>query len=314
MNTEWYIKRLSWKMRMFMHTHFGWKVAKTTYNGRRILTLEETNRHLKELLLTKEPFAVARIGGSECKAMVACQPEYHDEKQKVFLHNLLVNLSGFFGSMEDFDRFSRLMESGLSEVDLMGVWFNQMEDYFLKRFGKADMTYGLLEGLEPWYSPDDPWTASLAGKRVVVIHPFAESIEKQYAKRELLFPGTEILPAFSLRTVKAVQTLLGQPDPRFATWVDALEYMYNEAMKEDFDVALIACGAYGLPLAVKLKQAGKQAIQIGGSLQLLFGIKGARWKDMPQMQRFYSDAWTSPSLKTEGLDSGVENVENGCYW
>jgi len=129
-----------------------------------------------------------------------------------------------------------------------------------------------------------------------------------------LFPGTEILPAFSLRTVKAVQTLLGQPDPRFATWFDALEYMYNEAMKEDFDVALIACGAYGLPLAVKLKQAGKQAIQIGGSLQLLFGIKGARWKDMPQMQRFYSDAWTSPSLKTEGLDSGVENVENGCYW
>ncbi|MCR5127928.1 MAG: hypothetical protein K6B69_07475, partial [Lachnospiraceae bacterium] len=71
MNLEWNIKRLSWKMRMFTHTHFGWKVAKTTYNGKKILTLEETNRQLKEMLLTKEPFAVARIGGSECKAMVA---------------------------------------------------------------------------------------------------------------------------------------------------------------------------------------------------------------------------------------------------
>ena len=314
MGMEWSIKRLSWKLRMFLHTHFGWKLATKMYNGRRILTLTETNRRLKEMLGTKEPFAAARLGGSECKAMVVCQPEYHDEKQKAFIQNLLVNLSGFFGDMDDFARFSRLMEENLSDVDLMGVWFNQMEDYFLKKFGKKDMTYGLLEGLEPWYSPEDPWTAALAGKRVVVIHPFAESVEKQYAKREQLFPGTDILPAFSLRTVKAVQTLLGQPDPRFATWFDALDYMYGEAMKEDFDVALIACGAYGLPLAVKLKRAGKQAIQIGGSLQLLFGIRGARWKDMPQMQQYYNDAWTSPSLKTEGLDSGVENVENGCYW
>ena len=46
-------------------------------------------------------------------------------------------------------------------------------------------------------------------------------------------------------------------------------------MKFDFDVALIGCGAYGFPLAAKLKTAGKQAIHLGGVLQALFGIKGA---------------------------------------
>ena len=53
--------------------------------------------------------------------------------------------------------------------------------------------------------------------------------------------------------------------------------MYTEAVKIDFDTAIIGCGAYGFPLAAKLKAAGKQAFHMGGATQLLFGIKGSRW-------------------------------------
>ncbi|MBP5606807.1 MAG: hypothetical protein J6X66_00875, partial [Lachnospiraceae bacterium] len=94
---------------------------------------------------------------------------------------------------------------------------------------------------------------------------------------------------------------------------DALDHMYEEAMAEDFDVALIACGAYGLPLAAKLKQAGKSAVHMGGSLQLLFGIMGGRFENMKELKPFYSSEWVRP-MKSEGLKAGVENVENGCYW
>jgi len=39
-----------------------------------------------------------------------------------------------------------------------------------------------------------------------VVHPFKNTIQRQYAQREQLFPGTEILPAFAdLRIVQAVQ-------------------------------------------------------------------------------------------------------------
>ena len=48
--------------------------------------------------------------------------------------------------------------------------------------------------------------------------------------------------------------------------------------KIDYDIALIGCGAYGFPLAAYAKKTGHQAVHIGGSLQLLFGIKGKRWE------------------------------------
>ena len=35
------------------------------------------------------------------------------------------------------------------------------------------------------------------------------------------------------------------------------------------------------------KRAGKQAIQYGGALQVLFGIKGARWDNYPPYSKYY---------------------------
>lgn len=49
--------------------------------------------------------------------------------------------------------------------------------------------------------------------------------------------------------------------------------MKDEIDKQDYDIALIGCGAYGFPLAAHIKRSGKKAIHLGGALQLLFGIK-----------------------------------------
>lgn len=81
------------------------------------------------------------------------------------------------------------------------------------------------------------------------------------------------MPEFELKVLKAVQTLAGGQDDRFTDWFEALDYMYCEALKMEFDVAIIGCGAYGMPLAAKLKQAGKKAVHLGGVTQILFGIK-----------------------------------------
>ena len=42
--------------------------------------------------------------------------------------------------------------------------------------------------------------------------------------------------------------------------------MSEEIAKIDFDIALIACGAYGFPLASRIKNMGKIAIHCGGPL------------------------------------------------
>ena len=73
-----------------------------------------------------------------------------------------------------------------------------------------------------------PWTAALKGKKVLVVHPFSESIKKQYENNRLhiferQFEADDMLPEFELHTIKAVQTLAGEGDNRFKTWFEALE-------------------------------------------------------------------------------------------
>ena len=124
------------------------------------------------------------------------------------------------------------------------------------------------------------WSHLLKGRKVLVISPFAEQIESQYKKRTLLFPNSpSMLPDFELITIKAVQTMAEQIDPRFGNWFEALDYMKVEILKHEFDVALVGAGAYGSPLCLYIKSLNKQAIQTGGATQLLFGIIGRRWEN-----------------------------------
>ena len=88
--------------------------------------------------------------------------------------------------------------------------------------------------------------------------------------------------------------------------------MKEEINSKDFDIALIAAGAYGLPLAAHVKSIGKQAIHIGGSLQILFGIKGNRWDSMPGINKFYNEYWTRPS--PDETPKEFSGVEGSTYW
>jgi hypothetical protein len=80
----------------------------------------------------------------------------------------------------------------------------------------------------------------------------------------------------------------------------------------DFDVALIGCGAYGLILSNHVKKLNKQAIHIGGGLQILFGIKGRRWDVHPEISQLYNNSWVRPSNNEKTLN--IDVVEGGTYW
>ena len=291
----------------------GKDIAPTEYNGKRILTLEEANELIGNAIERGEPFMAARYGSVELEAVWIVRDD-----GKGFIRpasrplHMLHYSAGFFPKDKKLCiKFAELMKWATSQVDFMGVWWNPMEEYMLGTYG-SNVEYCRLHCLDPFTAPN-PWSAKLEGKKVVVIHPFADTIRSQYAKRELLFPDRNVLPAFDLRIIRAVQTITGNKDDRFATWFEALDYMYNETMSQDFDVAIIGCGAYGYPLAAKLKAAGKIAIHLGGVTQLLFGIRGKRWEveykgAYPEMMK--NPAWVRPSEKPERF----ETHEGGAYW
>ena len=92
--------------------------------------------------------------------------------------------------------------------------------------------------------------------------------------------------------------------------------MTNDISKLEFDIALLGCGGYGLPLCEFIKsKMNKSAIYIGGGLQLLFGVMGKRWESYPFWHKIIRENNTKfirPSnneiLKNNHL------VEEGCYW
>ena len=93
--------------------------------------------------------------------------------------------------------------------------------------------------------------------------------------------------------------------------------MCKDVSKLDFDIALIGCGAYGFPLGNFIfKKMKKTAIQLGGTVQVFFGIKGKRWEgqfDECDYRKFFNNYWVRPSDEETPLDD-AKNVENGCYW
>lgn len=281
--------------------------------GRECLERERCNQIIYNAICSQEPFAAGRVGFTEMGAILALEHARLWRKRDLSAQvKQLGQLSGVFGLDEiSLSKFVDLYLKCAAELDLAGVWYTEEEEYLLRKYvPQAKLTK--LAYLEPYYEEKVPWSRALKGKKVLVIHPFADTITSQYAKREKLWPNRQILPAFQLCTFKAVQTLCGENDERFPSWFAALDYMVCEIQKIDFDIAVIGCGAYGLPLASAIKDKGRQAIHLGGATQILFGIIGKRWEDKPFFQTAMNEYWVRP--KEEEKPKNADQVEGGCYW
>jgi len=208
------------------------------------------------------------------------------------------------------DRFGARELQDCREIDLLAGWLTGERRLHALYFPRAKCIP--LIDLEP-FAVGTPWTAVLEGKKILVIHPFEATIRHQYSKREYLFKDPCILPAFTLKTFKAIQSLAGNPTG-FPTWFDALDHMCRKISDIDFDIATIGAGAYGMSLAAHIKRMGKKSVHMGGATQLLFGIKGGRWDHIPQYsQRLYNEHWTRP-LDEDHITNYKVAAEGGAYW
>jgi hypothetical protein len=266
---------------------------------------------LRESLQSPHPLMVARFGANEIKATLfpnaplLLQPLWQNKILSVMSNN-----AGFFpANKNSIQRFSELMIEDMKLLDILGSWRIE-ERLLLKSFPVAKRV--ALNSLEPYLS-EDPWSEALSGLKILVIHPFNSTIERQYhEKRALLFTDQRVLPEFkSLETIKAVQTVAGQKS-EFSDWFEALNSMKDAIDAKDYDVAIIGCGAYGFPLAAHVKRMGRKAIHMGGATQVLFGIKGKRWDNHPLISPFYNEHWVRPA--PEDVPSWANKVEGGCYW
>lgn len=282
--------------------------------------IEEGNAFLLDGLASGRAFAAGKIGDTELEVLVKYERCHRDPDQFFASisngHELdLLHLnSGVFPKTKDvLVRWVTTYLDALSQTDLLGVWHNQGEKEIIEQYAPQAIVTG-IKALEPYYH-HVPWTSALAGKRVVVVTPFASSVSHQHARRSggELFPGNpSILPNFDIVIVQSPFSA-GLEAPKHSDWHTALDELKERLAKTSFDACLIGAGAWSLPLCAFVRSSlERPAVHLGGALQILFGIRGKRWDRHPFIKQLFNQNWIRP-LPQEKPRAQWKN-DGGAYW
>lgn len=284
-----------------------------------VLSFLEGAQELYYKFKESSPLCVGKLGNAELMCLYNYHYGIHTQQSPINWNPIVekeiyVNAGVFPQTEQARIYFCKEMDIAAQNTDIMSPWNNGLGD-FEKRFIKNKNPNAILVdlcSLEPYYS-GIPWTQHLKDKNVLVISPFTETVKNQYAIKDKIWTN-RLLPTFNLLTIyhptsKAISSDIQNP---YSSWEEMVNSIKEKMNNINFDVALIGTGASSLPLASHAKTLGKQAIHLGGPLQILFGIKGRRWDSNKTMQAFYNEYWTRPTQ--EETPNRCGDVEGGCYW
>jgi len=280
------------------------------------LSMVDGNDFIRHHLKNNKIFAAGKIGANEIKMLYYNHYNIHPpgtHPETNFFENFMV--AGIFPiDPETCKSFSNIFTESIKCLDLAPKWNGLVKDFEIDLYNRVNpKCYNTpLRHLEPYYF-DNPWTEFLENKTVLVISPFADSIEKQYPNLSKIWNG-KIKNNFKLKTIRfPFSAGLSDEIKKYVDYKTCLEHFKSEINKVEFDFAMLGCGAYALPLCHYIKSTkGKSCIHLGGATQIMFGVYGNRWLSHPTISKFFNEYWVRPS--GEEVPQRVREVENGCYW
>lgn len=280
---------------------------------------QEAFDHLKSILNKNQPHILLRLGMTETGYMDFWMRE--NNLNEMFVKSLLsgqskhwLECTGFFPVEKNYiERFLNLYAEiiySISKTPFQATYMETKPSEVLDNVFKKCTR--LEQGLNPFYN-NPIFQSELKDKKLCIVTCFPESFKKQCNKLELLFDDKRLvnLNPKNITFVKSPphKFISTEKENRFSNWFEALDQMTEDITHSNYEILLTSCGAYSLPLCYHAFKSNKIAFNLGGGLQLLFGIKGKRWNDP-----FYkfNEHWISP-LKEE-TPQEVNKVEDGCYW
>jgi hypothetical protein len=227
----------------------------------------------------------------------------------------LCNNAGVYPkSKEIFNFFCQEHINSLNKLDIFSVWGKPNAWIESNYTDKKEITFVSGDASFPWLDSRDGvteagWGIAFAGKRVLVVSPFIDSIKIQVPKLNKIFEGIPI-PEIAFQYLRAPLSQGGKDDGK--SYKFHLLTLKNQIKLFDFDIALVSAGAYSLPLAAYAKDLGKIGIHAGGALQLFFGITGKRYDDYAIVRKFINPEWKRPFEHER--PPNWRTIEDGCYW
>lgn len=292
------------------------------------LGVQESNDYVKNLITANEQFSIIRTGNQGGEITSTYNMIRNENISRETLNALEIN-AGIYG-LEDkkkLSKFCELYNNAIKNCNAIISWENKHDNYFSQIHKLKTLQRGcgmILNYFEAniccesdLFSLQNPWTLDLYGKKVLLINPFTESIKNQlnngfrFSNRHLFSKDQKFL------FYKSFNTIAG--NRLHSDWEETFNIMCSDISKMKFDIALLGCGGYGLPLCEFIrKDLNKGAIYIGGQLQLFFGITGRRWtseKSFKERMDFNIDNFGDfKQVMTSEKVNNYKQVENGCYF
>lgn len=283
--------------------------------------IERDNRYIKRWIESNQPFFIGRIAGIElqvCYSLHTNNLTHIQFQLQELENNAGIKITNNESLQEYVNKLVKSYESCscIAEWDKMGKVF-EITGSSQEWIGKITPHIPKINAisLEPYYvSNSISWMSSLQNKKLLIIHPFIHTFQKQLEKIKLneLFPNHSWFKNCTFEFIKPPITLAGNHENK--DWRDHYNNFVEEVKRvENFDIALIAAGGYGMLISDMIyREMNKSVIYIGGALQLFFGVIGKRWFTNKEIMKLVNDEWIRP-IKEDKPDNFVR-VEKGCYW
>lgn len=287
-------------------------------------------RDLGDALAAGRGFAAGKLGFSEqCLLGYAPLLERERDPRRIVAYEAALRFhcerqTGVFPTDADFlRRFAIAHAEHVRSLDVIGLFGGPQESMLRAwhRLPGRGIPYRLTEPDSS--TPDRPercYLPLLAGKRLLIVAPFARLVAARCnaATFEAIWQKTG-KRWFAPAGVAAVELPYGYvtetaTHERFGDVLRLFEHVCAEVASHEFDVALIAAGALGIPVAAFAKGLGRIGLSLGGHLQVIFGIRGRRWHNDPfYRDQVMNEAWID--MPAEYRPHGAATLtDGGAYW
>jgi hypothetical protein len=280
-----------------------------------MLSADQVSTEIAKNLKNKTPYTAAKIGSNEYFLLHWLMGENISNSRFDALHDS----AGLFPNDKKFYlKYAELFAESLKTIDLLGLWTGKGEPDFYKKMGLSCY----ITNFENFAGDFDNagkalnsyWFNEMKGYKVFVISSFANLINERANKTNWNQYWNGRIPWPEPEFIHAVPFPYGFDPLTQLRYKDSIELLYrfkeeHQIAMENSDLILVGCGAYALPILAWVKEHNKVAIHLGGTIQLLFGIKGGRWDTFADL---YNEHWIRPGA--EHTPESAKTVENSCYW
>lgn len=282
-----------------------------------IKNLLDSNEFIINKIEHNTPFLIARCGIG-CETLVSAYYKQFKMVNEKCLLSLANNNGIYCKSNKNAEAFCEKYIECIEKCDALAVWKNIMiiPQKILKPVSTPCLNTRVLE---PFYICSEkvvPWSHHLLGKKVLVINPFTDSMQKQQSNDFNIFSDDRRLFLEEQEFVFYRSFVTSAGNHIHNDWEETFSIMCDDISKLEFDIAILGCGGYGLPLSYYIRNSlNKSAIYVGGGLQLMFGVMGARWDNSEywsKVKKEHNPAFIRPSGNE--IIANKELVENGCFW